>query len=131
MGLRVLDADLPGNVSGALLKQIDRDPVILLNRFDSLNRKRFSCAHELGHYASRMQNGADHYEYIDQRGAESGAGTNPDEIYANQFAAELLMPGDKVWELHKQGQGPLSIARYFAVSDDAMRVRFNTLRLSR
>ncbi len=81
MGLRVLDADLPDNVSGALLKQTGEDPVILLNRTDSRNRKRFSCAHELGHYASRvMDNRADHYEYIDLRGVESGAGTNPDEL---------------------------------------------------
>jgi len=132
MGLRVLDADLPDNVSGALLKQIGEDPVILLNRTDSRNRKRFSCAHELGHYASRvMGSRAEHYEYIDLRGVESGAGTNPDEIYANQFAAELLMPEDKMRELHRQGHSPLSIAQFFAVSDDAIRFRLNNLGLSR
>ena len=132
MGLRVLDADLPDNVSGALLKRTGEDPVILLNRTDSRNRKRFSCAHELGHYASRViDNRAGHYEYIDLRGVESGAGTYTDEIFANQFAAELLMPEDDVRMLVRQGHSPLSIARYFEVSDDAIRFRLNNLRLLR
>jgi Zn-dependent peptidase ImmA (M78 family) len=131
MGLRVLDADLPDKVSGALVKETGEDPVILLNRTDSKNRKRFSCAHELGHYAFRMANGADHYEYIDFRDEESGAGINSEEIFANRFAAELLMPTDEVKRLHQEGKPSLLIARYFGVSDDAIRIRFKTLGLPR
>lgn len=131
MGLRVLDADLPERVSGALLKEVGEDPVVLLNRMDSKNRKRFSCAHELGHYAYRMMNGADHYEYIDFRDELSKAGVNQEEIYANRFAAELLMPEDEVRQLYHEGKPSLLIARYFGVSDDAVRIRFKTLGLSR
>jgi len=129
MGLRVLDADLPERISGALLKEVGEDPVILLNRMDSKNRKRFSCAHELGHYASRMMNGTDHYEYIDFRDQQSGTGTDRDEVYANQFAAELLMPGNEVARLRRENTPPLLIAQYFGVSDDAIRFRLMNLGL--
>lgn len=131
MGLRVLDADLPERVSGALVKEAGEDPVILLNKADSRNRKRFSCAHELGHYACRMTNGADHYEFIDFRDEEAAAGTNSEEIFANRFAAELLMPGNQVKRLHQEGKPSILIARYFGVSDDAIRIRFKSLGLSR
>ncbi len=51
LGINVLIDDLPDNVSGRIEKRADRDPVITLNRADSTNRARFTCAHELGHYA--------------------------------------------------------------------------------
>ncbi|MGH8477416.1 MAG: ImmA/IrrE family metallo-endopeptidase [Methylococcales bacterium] len=130
MGLRVLDAELSERISGALVKKVGEDPVILLNKADSKNRKRFSCAHELGHCAYRMSNGADHYEFIDYRDNQSSAGTNPEEIFASRFAAELLMPENEVKRLRREGMAPLLIARFFGVSDDAIRIRFQSLGLS-
>jgi hypothetical protein len=56
LGIRVLEAQLDGNTLGALLKEPQEDPTILLNQQDSRNRRRFTCAHELGHYVLALLN---------------------------------------------------------------------------
>ena len=66
LGIVVLDARLHRTVSGALVKERGEDPTILLNERDSVNRKRFTCAHELGHFVRRSDN-PDEYEYVDFR----------------------------------------------------------------
>ena len=50
LGIDVRQSFLSPNVSGALIKEVGQDPVILLNANDSRNRQRFTCAHELGHF---------------------------------------------------------------------------------
>lgn len=129
LGLEVVETGLPDNVSGALIKDEGKDPVIFLCHSDSKNRKRFSCAHEIGHYAYRLANNGDHYEYIDLRNALSAKGNNPEEIYANQFAAGLLMPANAVLNLHRQGTPAFLIAQHFGVSDDAIRFRLKNMSL--
>lgn len=130
LGLRVLEADLNENVSGALIKEAGKDPVIFLNRSDSNNRKRFSCAHELGHYSSRQRDNKEAYEYVDLRSELAKAGVDPEEIYANKFAAALLMPEEEVRRLYKTGADRVAMAYHFGVSDDAMRIRMRTLKLT-
>jgi Zn-dependent peptidase ImmA (M78 family) len=129
MGLDVLVVDLPGKVSGALIKQKDQDPAIFLNADDNKVRQRFSCGHELGHYIARQADDSDVYEYVDLRGEQAQNGTDPEEIFANKFAAELLMPVDAVKRLYEQGQPSYIMAHYFGVSDDAMRYRLMNLNL--
>lgn len=129
LGIEVVETTLPDNVSGALIKDQGKDPVILLCNSDSKNRKRFSCAHEIGHYAYRLANNGDHYEYIDFRDEASAKGNEPEEIYANQFAAGLLMPADEIRALHRRGLPAFLIAQRFGVSDDAIRFRLNNLGL--
>ncbi|EPZ6667431.1 ImmA/IrrE family metallo-endopeptidase, partial [Escherichia coli] len=73
---------------------------------------------------------SDVYEYADFRGEESKCGTDPDEIFANQFAAELLMPADEVKKLHAQGNPSYVIAHHFGVSDDAINYRLINLKLT-
>lgn len=129
MGLDVFITDLSGKVSGALIKQKDQDPAIFLNGDDNKVRQRFSCGHELGHYIARQADQDDEYEYVDLRGEVAGNGTHPDEIFANQFSAELLMPCDEVIKLHTTGNPSYIIAHYFGVSDDAMNYRLKNLGL--
>lgn len=129
MGLDVFITELPGNVSGALIKQKDQDPAIFLNQDDNKVRQRFSCGHELGHYIARQADESPHYEYVDLRGDLASNGVHQDEIFANQFAAELLMPKDEVEKLHRDGQPSYIMAHYFGVSDDAMKFRLKNLRL--
>ena len=74
LGIHVLDSRLPRNVSGALVKERGEDPTILLHQKDSANRKRFTCAHELGHFVRRSDN-PDEYEYVDLRDTLGGDGT--------------------------------------------------------
>lgn len=130
LGVDVIETELPDSVSGALIKDKDKDPVIVLCKSDSKNRKRFTCAHEIGHYAYRLTTNGDHYEYVDLRGNSASAGTDPEEIYANQFAAELLMPKDEVAQLSNKNMPAFLIAQHFGVSDDALRYRLKNLGLN-
>jgi len=132
LGLQVFtDRNLPPDVSGMLRKRPGyEDPEILLNSSDSRNRQRFTCAHELGHYTQRVKTGNDDYwEYVDRRDPLSSEGLNPDEVYANQFAAELLMPRDVVSQ-RAEGSNAAALALDFGVSGDAMRFRLDNLRLN-
>ena len=129
LGIDVLETDLPKSVSGALIKDEDQDPVIVLAENDSKNRKRFSCAHELGHYVYRLSMDGNQYEYIDLRGDHSTTGTEPEEIFANQFAANLLMPEAEVKKLFAEKLADFLMAQRFGVSDDAIRFRLKNLRL--
>jgi Zn-dependent peptidase ImmA (M78 family) len=131
LGIKVFTAELGDGVSGMLTKQGGYDdPQVYLNAADSRNRQRFTCGHELGHYVRRSSTDAtdESWEYVDRRASLASAGTNPDEIYANQFAASLLMPRRIVTELHKRF-GPAALASEFGVSSDAMSFRLRNLGL--
>jgi Zn-dependent peptidase ImmA (M78 family) len=133
LGIQVFtDRGLAPEVSGMLRKQAGyEDPEILLNARDSRNRQRFTCAHELGHYTQRVKSGKDEaWEYIDRRDPLSSEGLDPDEVYANQFAAELLMPRDVVEERAGSSKNAAALALDFGVSGDAMRFRLDNLRLA-
>lgn len=128
LGLDVQVIDFPPEVSGALYKKPGQDPIIYLNQGDSPNRKRFTCAHELGHYIYRLDKPeADDYEYIDMRDKRASTGTEAEEVFANQFAANLLMPEAEVRHLHEDGEPYVVMAYHFRVSDDAMRFRLKNL----
>jgi Zn-dependent peptidase ImmA (M78 family) len=131
LGIKVYTANMDPGVSGSLVKRAGYDdPEINLNAGDSRNRQRFTCAHEIGHYVKRSAAGEDNetWEYIDRRDSLTSTGRNPDEIYANQFAANLLMPTAHVKALRKQ-YGPASLAFEFGVSADAMNFRLDNLGL--
>ncbi|MGH2902054.1 MAG: ImmA/IrrE family metallo-endopeptidase, partial [Solirubrobacteraceae bacterium] len=129
LGISVIDANLSSDVSGALVKQHGQDPTILLNASDSRNRQRFSCAHEIGHYVKRSEE-LDEYEYVDLRGALAANGTDPDEIWANQFAAALLMPADEVEAFKKDKLTDIEMSLRFGVSREAMNHRLTNLNLA-
>src|SRR4051795_10282878 len=84
LGLQVLEAQLDQNTLGALVKEPGKEPTILLNQNDGQNRKRFTCAHELGHYVRRSEE-SDEYATIDLRNQSSATGEDHEEIYANEF----------------------------------------------
>lgn len=127
-GLRVIEASLDGSTLGALIKQPGEDPIIMINEDDSPNRKRFTCAHELGHFVRRGGDD-DKYTRIDFRGPHSATGEDPEEVYANEFAACLLMPEDEVRRLHKDKLSELEMSIRFGVSREAMHFRLDNLEL--
>jgi Zn-dependent peptidase ImmA (M78 family) len=121
------DPSLSKDVSGVLRKEPFHDPEIVLNQSDHRNRQRFTCAHELGHYTKRSQQGDDApWEYVDRRDFLSSAGTDPDEIYANQFAAALLMPSAAIDRMPFKTVA--AMAYEFGVSEDAMGYRLDKLK---
>jgi len=132
MGIDVVDAplsDIDANIAGALFKKKEGDPVIILNKGDSDQRKRFTCAHEIGHYIKRTDEGNLEYEFVDLRSALSHEGVDEEEIFANQFAANLLMPEGTVRGLHKLKKTVIEMSIFFNVSADAIYFRLKNLRL--
>jgi len=132
LGIQVFTASLDQGVSGLLRKEAGYDdPRIYVNSSDSRNRQRFTCAHELGHYIRRGSGKAadGSWEYVDRRDSLASAGTSPEEVYANQFAAGLLMPRRVVEQLARRF-GPASLAAEFGVSLDAVNFRLANLRLA-
>jgi len=130
LGLRVIEAQIKPDISGALVKKPDEDPVIVLNAADSTVRKRFTCAHELGHYVSRLARNEPSYEYVELRGPSAASGRDPEEVFANSFAACLLMPEDAVRRMNKEGLHQSVIAARLGVSGEAIGFRFAKLRIS-
>jgi Zn-dependent peptidase ImmA (M78 family) len=131
LGINVyIDDSLPPEVSGLLRKRPGFDPEIVLNGRDSRNRQRFTCAHELGHYYSRVQSGGfdEAWEYVDRRDYLSSQGSDPGERYANRFAAALLMPEAAIKQLGTPTQAA-SLAYEFGVSAEAMGFRLKNLQL--
>lgn len=129
LGLKVYTAILDEGISGMLVKRPGLDPAVYLNKRDSQNRRRFTCAHELGHYVQRASTDDDAWEYIDRRGPSAARGTDADEIYANGFAAALLMPREAVEQLHREGFSAAEMAYRLGVSVEAMNIRLGVLGL--
>jgi Zn-dependent peptidase ImmA (M78 family) len=128
LGIKVFNAALDEEVSGALVKKEGSDPSILLNVEDSRNRKRFTCAHEVGHFVRRSEE-PEKYEYMDYRDPRSSTGSIEEERFANSFAANLLMPKAAVEALHADGMPDFRMALQFGVSREAMRNRLDNLGL--
>lgn len=130
LGVLVFVSKLEDGVSGMLVKQPGYDdPTIYLNESDHRNRQRFTCAHEIGHYVKRSAeaNDGSFWEYVDHRDSLASKGEDPDEIYANQFAANLLMPADLVRSMSTDGRSVAALAYEFGVSADAMNFRLDNL----
>lgn len=134
LGLEAVEAEIDTNVSGALIKEKNQDPVIILNKHDSNPRKRFTCAHELGHYVRNTERINDYskleYEHVDYRDERSSNGCHEEEIFANNFAANLLMPEHEVREKYNQGIPKILMSAYFGVSDEAITYRLKNLHLT-
>jgi Zn-dependent peptidase ImmA (M78 family) len=128
LDMAVYTADLAEDVSGMLFMKPGRDPEIYLSRTDNYKRQRFTCAHELGHWAKHIAEGVESDEVVDHRGSLASTGTDPSERYANQFAAALLMPTDEVRRLQERGYGPVALADTLRVSPEAATYRIEYLR---
>jgi Zn-dependent peptidase ImmA (M78 family) len=136
LSVRVEGADLDPDVSGVLVRAKGL-AIIGVNADNAPNRRRFTIAHELGHFV--LHRGG---TYIDKgifarfRDSESGSGTSREEREANAFAAALLMPAD--WVQTEFSSRPFDLAddcalqelsSLFGVSSQAMLYRLNNLRL--
>lgn len=93
MGATVNEVEFPDKdrVSGAVMRT-EQGPVILVNKKHKEVRRRFTIAHEVGHLA--LHNVEMHIDKARYRDEVAGQGVDPDEVEANAFAAELLMPAE-------------------------------------
>lgn len=122
------------DLSGFLVRERNKT-IVGINSAHDRKRQRFTIAHELGHYCLHRIVGV-HVDRVKYRNSRSSAGTDFEEIEANAFAAELLMPSDFIRREMKQYSfidliGPdatvESLANKFEVSTQAMTIRLANL----
>ena len=136
LGIKIESTDLGEDCSGVLVRHRTR-AVIGVNWAHHYNRRRFSIAHEIGHFVLHEGD-----TYIDKgyrvnfRALEAGSGTKREEVEANAFAAALLMPAEWVRDAFKhqpfdltEDDGLEMLAEKFEVSTQAMTYRLMKLRL--
>ena len=120
-------APLNGELSGALIRN-EGEVYIGVNSLQSKSRKRFTIAHELGHFVLHEGIHVDRDFRINWRDGNSSKAVNPEEMEANRFAAELLMPTDllvrDIESLRRVDRPALELlAKRYQVSSHAMRIR--------
>lgn len=141
VGLEVVERsklELHGReVSGLLLRRKGRT-IAIVNRDHHPRRRRFTLAHEIGHFLLHPVREA----YVDDVGGalarddRSAEGTDLREIEANAFAAELLMPEGLIREevpsrfgLFFEEDRLTQLSDQFGVSKQAMTFRLTNLGL--
>ena len=140
LGLTVkMDEALEQGISGHIVCDKSGAYTVATAAGDGRTRQRFTLAHELGHFVlhrgilDRCNGTNDSRMY---RTDTSGIGFNAEineihERQANSFAANLLMPKERVMERFAENQQPAlaALAREFDVSLSAMRWRLKNLGL--
>jgi Zn-dependent peptidase ImmA (M78 family) len=137
LGVTVVEERLESSVSGMLYREDDGLAVIAVNASHAPVRRRFSIAHEIGHF--QLHPGrpviVDHLVRgrVNMRDERSSLATSREEIEANGFAAALLMPAE--W-ISADVEGRLGqsaarliddLAKRYDVSTQAMELRLINL----
>jgi len=129
-----------GELSGMVHRQPHGRAVIGVNALHSSTRQRFTIAHELGHLLLHKdeQFHIDENSPIGFRSSLSSQAVDSDEIEANQFAAELLMPVpllnaviEKIPANTATEDAITHLSEVFGVSEQAMTFRLSGLGLLR
>lgn len=129
LGIVVTEKKMDDDVSGHITKLIDDKYQIEVNSTHHHNRKKFTVAHEIGHYlydSDVLENN----QICDEKLFRSSGCSNVDqdrETRANRFAASLLMPTEQVVEHSKENHTAAGLAMKFDVSLAAMRLRLQSL----
>lgn len=136
-GVQVRYVPFEGELSGLLYQENGRI-IVGVNALHAKARQRFTIAHELGHLELHSQSELhiDRNFHILLRDEQSSQAIDPNEIEANAFAAELLMP-KAMLERDLSGQVVdyeddemlRNLANRYKVSLQAMIFRLTNLRL--
>lgn len=112
LGLTVHQVRLPAGMNGRLLRE---RMIIEVSETIPKNRRRFTIAHEIGHYELGHN---PRFCAFDDRSTADPAQVN--ERQANAFGSELLMPEPWVRERWRQLRTIPAMAEAFGVSEEAM-----------
>ena len=118
-----------GDVSGLIVR--DGDSVMIgVNSDQSFTRRRFTIAHEYGHFILHegISSHIDHTYRVNYRSTKSSMAVDVEEIEANFFAASILMPKGFLIERDAaeyldSDSGVKQLAADFKVSPHAMSLR--------
>jgi Zn-dependent peptidase ImmA (M78 family) len=129
LGLEIRFAPLAGDLYGALIRN-NHEMYIGVNSLNHANRRRFTIAHELGHFVLHkgIKVHIDKDFRVNWRNDDSSQAVSDEEMEANRFAAELLMPIQfltrDIEKLKGVGQETVVLlARKYRVSRQAMKIR--------
>lgn len=87
-------------IDGELKDRFETDRIISVNENESSKRRRFTVAHELGHFLFDFT--PDTIQFYNAFERNHDAGSDEKEILASRFAAELLMPKDVFMRQYRQ-----------------------------
>ncbi len=132
-GLKVYNAKFGNDKVHGLVATRDGNAKVYVNADDPPSRKRFTIAHELGHFILHLTDREG--EYIDDSDnfrvpVEPDAEWTPErrhEWEANVFAAALLMDSDLVRQKWREIRHIDGMASWFQVSPTAMAIRLQSL----
>lgn len=144
MGMDVYFARIPGRLAGLILKTADQSmPSIFVDEGASTPRKRFTIAHEIGHYVetqglrdpetpskevfgfSDAVMTDDKKTPIFRKTDHEISNQSPSERFANYFARLLLIPESELARFVDTNLGPRDMAAYFGVSTATINRRLN------
>jgi Zn-dependent peptidase ImmA (M78 family) len=138
--IEIQEEDFEGELSGVLIRSLDGN-IIGVNSKHHDNRKRFTIAHELGHFILHKGDAIhiDRGFRVNYRDEHSSLAINLEEVEANAFAAALLMPEKKLKEVirKKLKEGIdledstelKNLAKTFQVSQQSLLIRLMKLDL--
>jgi Zn-dependent peptidase ImmA (M78 family) len=128
LGIQVLQGEFDRDRLGGLVMKPGEEPKIYMNQLDLLVRRRLTCATELGHYVRRSAE-TDEYVRVDLRSDRLQSEQDPEAVYAEQFAACLLLPARDVRVGVELGIDELGMALRFHVSRELIQLRLDDLGL--
>ncbi len=133
---------LSGDVSGVSMTEDDGTQMIIVNKRQSPERKRFTMAHELGHsllkHGTFLNLNRNRKSVVLFRNGSTSKGSDWREVEANYFAASLLMPEEILYSEIKKLKNDSksssiteddvkSLSDTFEVSSIAMSIRLSNL----
>jgi Zn-dependent peptidase ImmA (M78 family) len=140
LDLKITSTGLTDEMSGVLVVENKRG-IIGFNPSHPSVRKRFTIAHEIGHYLLHVKQSQSRLfidRYVYRRDDQSATGHDQEEVEANAFAAAFLMPEQLLREeLKKHAFDPddedalSALADLFGVSTSAMSYRLVNLGIVR
>ncbi|RDU63551.1 ImmA/IrrE family metallo-endopeptidase [Helicobacter sp. MIT 14-3879] len=121
--IRLIDEYLEDDISG-IIEKFSNYYQITLSKYHSQLRRRFTLAHELGHFILHKKYLKDNKKIEDNILFRKQSNTNHIELEANEFAAALLMPKLEFEKEIKDGNNTIEkLSSRFQVSYAAVKYR--------
>ena len=135
-GITIRRTPTTDDVSGFLYRHGSSPAIIGVNALHHPNRQRFTIAHEIGHFELHKFSDVHVDKFVVKlRSQASSTGEDKEEVEANRFAAELLMPSKILEQVLPRfalndlldDRAMKQLAKHFQVSVQAMSNRLISL----